>query len=171
MTYEELVASIQKTYAKADAKSIPEHVAIQVNVTGEGEGAFYIEVADGQVHVEPYEYYDRDAIISTSAENILDIVLKKGSVASMMAAGQAAVYGNVDKTMLLDEIKLKPARRTSTKKKAAAEAEDTEMPAVKKRSSAKKEAGAEQKKTATKASEVKAATGKTKRATKTAKKG
>lgn len=165
MTYEELVANIQKTYAKADAKDIPEHVAIQVNVTGEGEGAFYIEVADGQVHVEPYEYYDRDAIIQTSAENILDVVLKKGSVAAMVAEGQASISGNMDKMLLLDQIKLKPARKTAAKKKAV-EAEET---APKKRAGAKKSTASE--KTATKASEVKAATGKTKRATKTAKKG
>lgn len=165
MTYEELVSSIQKTYAKADAKSVPEHVAIQVNVTGEGEGAFYIEVAEGEIHVEPYEYYDRDAIISTSAENILDIVSKKGSIEALIAAGQANVYGDVGKTRLLDDIKLKPVRKPAARKKAAADAEAPEKPA------AKKAAAAEPQKTVTKASEVKAATGKTKRATKTAKKG
>lgn len=165
MTYEELVSSIQKTYAKADAKSIPEHVAIQVNVTGEGEGAFYIEVAEGEIHVEPYEYYDRDAIISTSAENILDIVSKKGSIEALMAAGQANVYGDVGKTKLFGDIKLKPGRKPAARKKAVPDADEPKKPA------AKKEAAAEPKKTATKASEVKAATGKAKRATKTAKKG
>lgn len=171
MTYEELVSSIQKTYAKADAKSIPEHVAIQVNVTGEGEGAFYIEVAEGQIHVEPYEYYDRDAIISTSAEHILDIVSKKGSVEALMAAGQANVFGDVGKTRLLGDIKLKPGRKPAARKRAADEAESEDNPAVKRKPAAKKNAAAESGKTATKASEVKAVTGKTKRATKTAKKG
>lgn len=167
MTYEELVANIQKTYARADAKSIPGHVAIQVNVTGEGEGAFYIEVADGAIHVEPYEYYDRDAIISTSAQHILDIVTKKDSVEALLAAGQADVYGNVDKTSLFGEIRFKPGRKPGAEKKAA----DDVQPAAKKRSAVKKDAAAEPKKTATKVSEIKAATGKTKRATKTAKKG
>lgn len=171
MTYEELVSSIQKTYAKADAKSVPEHVAIQVNVTGEGEGAFYIEVAEGEIHVEPYEYYDRDAIISTSAENILDIVSKKGSIEALIAAGQANVYGDVGKTRLLDDIKLKPVRKPAARKKAAADAEASEKPEAKKKPAAKKAAAADPQKTVTKASEVKAATGKTKRATKTAKKG
>lgn len=170
MTYEELVSSIQKTYAKADAKKIPEHVAIQVNVTGEGEGAFYIEVADGEIHVEPYEYYDRDAIISTTAEHILDLVSKKGSIDALMAEGEANVYGNVEKTRLLGDIKLKPGRKPAARKKAVTEADEAEKPAARKKSAAKP-AAAEPKKTATKASEVKAGTGKTKRATKTAKKG
>jgi hypothetical protein len=159
MTYEELVSSIQKTYAKADAKNVAEHVAIQVNVTGEGEGAFYIEVADGAVHVEPYEYYDRDAIISTSAQNILDVVSKKGTVEALMEQGLANVYGDVEKTRLLGEIKLKPGRKPGVKK---AEPQEKDSAPEKKPAA---------KKTATKASEVKAATGKTKRATKTAKKG
>ena len=51
MTYEELVEKARNTYGKADAGKIKEHVAIQFNVTGEAEGIFYLEIADGKVNI------------------------------------------------------------------------------------------------------------------------
>ena len=47
---------------KADVSGIGEHLAFQFDITGEGQGTFYAEVKEGKLYVEPYEYYDRDAI-------------------------------------------------------------------------------------------------------------
>lgn len=33
-----------------------------------GEGIFYVKVKDGQLSVEPYEYYDRDAVFIATAK-------------------------------------------------------------------------------------------------------
>ena len=48
MTYEEVVKEAQRIAAKGDASGIKEHLAVQYNITGEGEGAFYMEVKDGR---------------------------------------------------------------------------------------------------------------------------
>ena len=77
MTYEELVKKLKTAYAKADASAIEEHVAVQFNVTGEGEGALYLEVSDGKIDIQPYEYYDRDAIVVTGADTLVDIAAGK----------------------------------------------------------------------------------------------
>ena len=61
MTYEDLVAFIGKNVKKTEAKKIKNHIAVEFDIYGEGEGAFYVEVNEGAVSVEPYEYYDRDA--------------------------------------------------------------------------------------------------------------
>ena len=55
MTYEELVLRVRDVYENADAREVFEHIAVQVNVEGEAAGAFYLEVADRQVCVEPYD--------------------------------------------------------------------------------------------------------------------
>lgn len=70
MTYEELVKKAKDSFEGADASNVHEHVAIQFNITGEAEGIFYLEIADGKVKIEPYEYYDRDLIVTTDAKNI-----------------------------------------------------------------------------------------------------
>ena len=62
MTYQELVSKLKDTYQEKDASKISEHLAIQFNIQGEAEGALYLEIANGQLHVEPYEYYDRDIL-------------------------------------------------------------------------------------------------------------
>ena len=64
MTYQELVSKLKDTYQEKDASKISEHLAIQFNIQGEAEGALYLEIANGQLHVEPYEYYDRDISVS-----------------------------------------------------------------------------------------------------------
>jgi hypothetical protein len=73
MTYHELVKKVQLALAKADASKIEEHIAVQVNVTGEAEGAFYMEVANGSLFVCPYDYNDRDALLTVSGDDILAV--------------------------------------------------------------------------------------------------
>ena len=78
MTYQELVSKLKDTYQEKDASKISEHLAIQFNIQGEAEGALYLEIANGQLHVEPYEYYDRDILVTTSAADLL--ALAQGSL-------------------------------------------------------------------------------------------
>ena len=70
------------------------HVAFQFNVEGEAEGIFYLEIADGKVNVEPYEYYDRDIVIVTSAENLLKMLTGKLTPRVAYTNGQIKVYGD-----------------------------------------------------------------------------
>ena len=74
MTYEELVQQVKDIAESADAGAVQEHVAFQFNIEGEAEGAFYLDVRDGKADVEPYEYYDRDVLITCTAQTLLDIV-------------------------------------------------------------------------------------------------
>ena len=59
MTYAEFFSEIKGRFMEADVSGIREHLAYQFNITGEAEGIFYIEVKEGKLYVEPYEYYDR----------------------------------------------------------------------------------------------------------------
>lgn len=104
MTFEELVREVREAYASVDISGIHEHVAIEVDIRGEAEGAFYIEIRKDRIYVEPYEYYDRDAIITTSADVILDIARGRLDVEEADNTGRIRVRGNLDKTYLLNEI-------------------------------------------------------------------
>ena len=78
MTYEDVVYIAREAYENADARHIFEHIAVQVNVTGEGAGSFYIEVAERAVCVEPYDYYDRDGMLTMSADTV--VALARGEI-------------------------------------------------------------------------------------------
>lgn len=104
MTYEELVAEIKKAATKADASKIKEHIAFQFNITGEAAGAFYLEIKDGQVDVQPYEYYDRDVLITSTAENIIKIMNGKLDPVLAFTLQKIKVEGDLGKALILKEI-------------------------------------------------------------------
>lgn len=104
MTYEELVAQAREVFGKADAGKIEGHVAYQFNITGEAEGAFYLEISDGALHVEPYEYYDRDVLFTTTADTLLRIGLGELDAVWAVTTGKLKFEGSIDKALLLKEL-------------------------------------------------------------------
>lgn len=143
MTYEELVKLAKKTYEKADASAVKDHVAIQFNVTGEAEGAFYLEVKDGKVSVEPYEYYDRDVVVTAEDTVLAQIANGKLGLEAAYLTGKIKAEGNLKKALLLKELKAaakKEAAKKAPAKKAAApkKAEEKKAEAPAKKEAAKK---------------------------------
>ena len=134
MTYEEIVAYTKKKVAAANFKSYKGHLAAQVNITGEGEGAFYIELNNAVAAVEPYEYYDRDLILISNADVFVAILDGKKAAQDAVAAGELRLEGNVEKALELAEAfkKKAPAKKATPAKKAEAK------PAAKKATPAKK---------------------------------
>ena len=138
MTYEEIVAKVKKAYAKANTALVDEHLAVQVDITGEGEGAFYIEVADGKINVEPFEYYDNDFKVYCTADEIIAIAEGKKKLGEEVASNNASVSGNVDKVAVFDLIVAKKSAG-GRKKADAAKAEKPAKKAAKKDDAVKAE--------------------------------
>ena len=74
MTYEKLVEFVSKNLKKTAAKKITNHIAVEFDIYGEGEGAFYVEVKEGVITAAPYEYYDRDAKVFVTSDELVKIV-------------------------------------------------------------------------------------------------
>ena len=104
MTYQELVSKLKDTYQEKDASKISEHLAIQFNIQGEAEGALYLEIANGQLHIEPYEYYDRDILVTTSAASLLALAQGSLDILEAYQSGKISAEGNLAKALLLNEI-------------------------------------------------------------------
>ncbi len=107
MTYEQIVAMMQTYFTDADASQTTGHYAVQVNVVGEGEGAFYIEIADGNVSVQPFDYVDRNAAVFASAEALSAVA---GGKVSFKEA-EITVEGDENAASVLDSIKVKAAEK------------------------------------------------------------
>ena len=103
MTYVELFQKVKDMFSKADVSGIKEHLAFQFNITGEGEGAFYAEVKDGVLSIEPYEYYDRDGIFISSADTLLKIAAGKLDPVFAFTTGKLKVEGSLDKALELQK--------------------------------------------------------------------
>ena len=128
MTFQEIVAKVKEAYAKANTALVDEHLAVQVDINGEGEGAFYIEVADGKINVEPYEYYDNDFKVYCTAEEIIAIAEGKKRLGEEVAVKNAYVSGNIDKVAVFDLI---VAKKSAGGRKKADAAKAEKKPAKK----------------------------------------
>lgn len=143
MTYQELVKKVQTALAKADASKVEGHIAVQVNVTGEAEGAFYMEIAEGVLYVAPYDYNDRDALLTADGADVLAVAQGKVSLEAAITEGKVAHEGdNWDKILVLSSII--PAKKTAAKKTADKKDDETaEKPKRTRKTAAAKAAEAE----------------------------
>lgn len=101
MTYSEFFSSVKTRFMGTDVSDIQEHLAYQFNITGEGSGIFYVEVKDGQLYIEPYEYFDRDAMFTASADVFEKILNGKMDPVIAFTLQKMKVEGNFDKALKL----------------------------------------------------------------------
>lgn len=104
MTYAELFSKVKGMLVEADVSGIKEHLAFQFNITGEGAGAFYVEVRDGRAIVEPYEYHDRDVLFTCSAATLEKLASGKLDPILAVTLQKLKVEGNIEKALQFKEL-------------------------------------------------------------------
>lgn len=141
MTYTELFNELKEKFIGVDVSDIHEHLAFQFNIEDEQAGGiFYVEVKDGVLHVEPYEYYDRDAIFICSPDVLFKIADGEMDPVAAFLEKKLRVEGNIDKALRLKEIIELKKGAAQTEKNAAKKAADKVVNSVVK-TVAKKAAG------------------------------
>ena len=95
---------VKQQFMEADVSDIQEHLAYQFNIIGDSEGIFYVEVKDGVLSVEPYEYFDRDAILIASADTFMKIAQGKLDPVLAFTLQKLKVEGSIDKALKLKEL-------------------------------------------------------------------
>jgi len=104
MTYQEIFEKAKENILSYSIDERKGHLAVQVNIVGEGEGAFYIELKDNVIFVEPYEYYDRDCILKISGEDFLAICDGSLDPVAAFTKGRLKIEGSIDKALEFSKI-------------------------------------------------------------------
>ena len=104
MSYEEIVQKVKQRFSGTDVSRITDHLAYQFNITGEGAGSFYVEVKEGKLYIEPYEYYDRDAIFTCKADTLFKIIEGKTDPVAAFTVQKLKVDGDIGKALRLKDI-------------------------------------------------------------------
>lgn len=105
MTFTEFFTEFKNKFVGADVSDINEHLAYQFNLLGEElNGYFYVEIKDGQLFVEPYEYFDRDAMFSATPDILMGIAEGKVDAVDAFTKQELKVEGNFDKALRIKEI-------------------------------------------------------------------
>lgn len=104
MNHAEMFSKVKGMLVQADVSDIHEHLAYQFNITGEAEGIFYVEVKEGKLSVEPYEYFDRDAMFTCTADTLMKIASGKLNPIMAVTLQKLKVEGNIDKALKLKDL-------------------------------------------------------------------
>ena len=119
MSYEEIISFAKDNLKKTVSKNSTENTAVEFNIYGEGEGAFYIEIKDGKVSLEPYEYYDKDAKVIITADELKKIINREKTPDESFNEGTLTVEGNIDKAREILNVFKVPVQKTAAKKSTA----------------------------------------------------
>ena len=116
-----------------------EKPSFEIDIEGEGEGAFYVELDKDKVAVEPYEYYDNDCRIRTGAETLIDLVTGKLDAEKALEDGKISVDGDIEKALVLSDVLKATVNKKSSeiKKPATASKPATSKKATNKKASSK----------------------------------
>jgi len=96
MNFSELLEKV-RSLASTLKPSPQEFLAVQVNI--ENEGVFYVEVKDGRVNVEPYEYHDRNCAITMNLENFVKLLEGNLDPVKAFTFGKLKVDGDLGKAL------------------------------------------------------------------------
>ena len=96
MTRQDIINEIKEKTANFDASSYNGFLAVQVTLRDLNE-PFYVEIKDGKLSVEPYEYYDRQANLIISTDDFQKMI--NGNLNSVFAftTGKLKIDGNIEK--------------------------------------------------------------------------
>ncbi|MCM1227727.1 MAG: SCP2 sterol-binding domain-containing protein [Clostridium sp.] len=133
MTFMEIVEKAKKEFGSADVSNYEGHLALQINITGEGEGTFYAEISDGKLYIEPYDYKDNDAVLTADGKDILNIFNGTLDPVKAFENGKLTVTGDLSKALSIQPViennknkkAAKPAAKKTAAKKTAAKTEKT----------------------------------------------
>ena len=134
MTYAEFFYEIKNRFMGADLSDIKEHLAFQFNIEDEEAGGiFYVEVKDGELAVEPYEYFDRDAMFIATPDTVMKIAEGKMDPIWAFTVQKLKVEGNIDKALRLKDIIEIKQKQMKKQEKEKQKQEKTEKKGEKKR--------------------------------------
>lgn len=104
MDFWQIFNEVKETFTKADVSDYQGHLALQVNMTGEGEGRFYAELNNGVLKVEPYEYYDRDVMFTINSKDFLKLVHGQLDPVFAFTVGKLKVDGDLGKALEIQKL-------------------------------------------------------------------
>ena len=103
MKFTNILKKARALAAEADISGV-DFLAVQINIEGEENGVFYVEVKDGRISVEPYEYYDRQCAITISDADFSKLMRGKLDAVKAYDEGRLRVEGDAGRALQFSEL-------------------------------------------------------------------
>ena len=103
MLTKNVIAKVKEKTAGFDVGSYDGFLAVQVTLSDNNE-AFYVEIKDGKLSVEPFEYYDRQANMIISSANFIKMINGELNPVIAFNTGKLKIEGSIEKAKELESI-------------------------------------------------------------------
>jgi len=103
MSFTDVLETARAMAAEADISGI-DFMAVQINIEGEAQGVFYVEVKDGRISVEPYEYYDRQCMITLSGDDFYELTQGRLDPVKAYDEGRLRAEGDLGRAMQFSDL-------------------------------------------------------------------
>ncbi len=100
----EIIEKARKILSKKDLSDFPHKFAVQINLIGKITGVFYIEVKNGILTVEPYEYNDKDASVNLNKTTLDGILAGKLSIDEALNNSKLIIDGDAESLLNLKKL-------------------------------------------------------------------
>jgi len=101
--FQDILDELRKKTAGFDASSYEGFLAIQVTLK-DLKKVLYVEVKDGKLSIEPYEYNDRNANIIISSANFVKMINGKLDKVAAYLTGKMKIEGDMEKAKELSSL-------------------------------------------------------------------
>ena len=111
MNYQKRFSLIEQRFVSARANPPAEHFAVQITLTGNDAGIFYIANTPRGFEVAPYDYRDNTAALTISGDDLVRFLGGRLHLDRALESGRIQFTGNADHIRLLAQIADSPTPR------------------------------------------------------------
>ena len=110
MAFYDAYETLKKALKNAKGKDVQGHLAVELVITDEeNAGIAYLEVGDGMVRIEPYDYFDHDARLIGRSDDLAAVLSGKVDFDTAIAQEKLFIEGDLERAMLVKTIIRKPS--------------------------------------------------------------
>ncbi|MCL2253742.1 MAG: SCP2 sterol-binding domain-containing protein [Lachnospiraceae bacterium] len=96
MTLDNVIKQVKEKTASFQEGNYEGFLAVQITLTDLNE-VFYVEVKDGKLSIEPFEYNDRQANLLISSANFIKLINQKLNSVLAFTTGKLKIDGDIGK--------------------------------------------------------------------------
>lgn len=93
LDFETNFKKIKEFVEKIDVSNLDDF-AFQFDIVGEGRGTFYIELKNGILSIQPYDYHDRTALVIVSQDDLISIFSGQNDFIEKLRENQLRITSN-----------------------------------------------------------------------------
>jgi putative sterol carrier protein len=96
MNFEEIYNRLKSIFESNDYSNFGSGLySYEFDITGDGEGKFYIEIRDGHIEIQPYDYRNSSCVFIVNSKYINQLLKKQLAPTAAYSTGRLKIKGDV----------------------------------------------------------------------------